>query len=257
VPGWLQVIIFFVPCVLPNSVFEGHEYAFDVCEYESVQTYVLYTFSWLFRNFGDGCAIYWRWVQVYGVFYVLCFHYLRPLVDLMSRSVPDRYKTRSWAAISFSSGMMIGLLMAVFHYPNNVLENGTGWEWAWLEIGVDFVQPSLLVFGMAFLPFNLTWWGNTTLGAYVFHFYFKDQVGMWTWQLCDLVKWDATGLLAFLLVVLECLFFTTVLGPIGHYALLTPTFMYSRAVRWASRRRRRVHPRPSVNQAARPEEACR
>ena len=25
-----------------------------------------YTFSWLFRNFGDGCAMYWRWSRFIG-----------------------------------------------------------------------------------------------------------------------------------------------------------------------------------------------
>ncbi|CAE7030861.1 unnamed protein product [Symbiodinium sp. CCMP2592] len=122
-----------------------------------------------------------------------------------------------------------------FHYPNNVLEKGTGMArasaarrrggaWAWLEIGVDILQPTLFVWtsqspdslppgitafqessrlGMTYVPFDLAWrvfpvgvegllwllvvtmgvfalheifrWGNTTLGAYVFHFYFRDH----------------------------------------------------------------------------------
>ena len=28
------------------------------------------------------------------------------------------------------------MLMGMFHYPNNVLENGTGMKWAWLEVVV-------------------------------------------------------------------------------------------------------------------------
>mmetsp|Transcript_51888 Transcript_51888/g.167055 ORF Transcript_51888/g.167055 Transcript_51888/m.167055 type:complete len:142 (+) Transcript_51888:213-638(+) len=95
-------------------------------------------------------------------------------------------------------------------------------------MGADFLQPALLAFGMAALPFNLAWWGNSTLGCYVFHFYFKEQVGMWAWSLCDFVAWDPTGLLAFFLIIGLCMIFTSVLGPAGHYLLLSPVLLYPR-----------------------------
>ena len=76
--------------------------------------------------------------------------------------------------------MMIGVVMAMFHYPNNFLENGTGVRWAWLGIGADFVQPALLTIGKCYLPWNMSWWGQTALGTYVFHYYFSDQIGLWT-----------------------------------------------------------------------------
>ena len=63
-------------------------------------------------------------------------------------------------AVAFSASTMIGVLMAMFHYPNNFLENGTGVGWAWLEIGADFIQPALLTIGMCYLPWNLSWWGQ-------------------------------------------------------------------------------------------------
>jgi len=231
VPGSIQVLLYALSCCIPPSMLEEQQYAFDICEYSTAPDYVLYTFSWIFRNFGDGCAVYWRWLQIYGAFYVFCFHFLRPVVDWLQKRVPARMKTPTWGAVSFACAMNIGLLMGLFHYPNNVLENGTGWQWAWLEIGVDFLQPTLVVIGMSYLPFNLAWWGNTTLGCYVFHFYFKDQVGVWAGKICDAVAWDATGLLSVFLVFALCAFFTTILGPAGHYALLAPTFLYQRVAR--------------------------
>ena len=79
--------------------------------------------------------------------------------------------------------------MAMFHYPNNFLENGTGVRWAWLEIGEDFVQPALLTIGMCYLPWNMSWWGQTALGTYVFHYYFSDQIGLWTWHVSSALAW--------------------------------------------------------------------
>jgi len=231
VPGSIQVLLFALSCCIPPSFLEEQQYAFDICEYTTAPNYVLYTFSWVFRNFGDGCAIYWRWVQIYGAFYVFCFHFLRAIVTWMQNKVPASMKTPTWGAVSFGCAMTIGLLMGLFHYPNNVLENGTGWQWAWLEIGVDFLQPTLVVIGMSYLPLNLSWWGNTTLGCYVFHFYFKDEVGKWAGRMCDAVAWDATGLLSVLLVFGLCVLFTSFLGPAGHYALLAPTFLYQRIER--------------------------
>jgi len=234
-PGWLQGILALVPCFLPQSVFEGQEYAFDVCENVAAPTYVLYVFSWLFRNWGDGCAMYWRWIQWYFAFYVWCFHYLRLVVSRAQHYLPQG---RTWAAISLSCSMMIGVLMAMFHYPNNVLENGTGIQWAWLEIGADILQPSLFALGMTHLPLNLEWWGNTTLGCYCFHFYFKDQMTTWVLALTTGLAWDPTGLLLFFLIVGLCLLLTTFLGPCGHYFLLSPTLLYQRLHRIAVAQRR-------------------
>merc|ERR1711874_21433 len=119
-----------------------------------------------------------------------------------------------------------------------VLENGTGLGWFWLELGADILQPSLLVLGMTMLPFDLKWWGNTTLGAYCFHFYFRDQITAWTLSLSQALKWDQTGLLLFFAVVSIAFFMTTFLGPAGHYVLLAPTLLYARISRILVNRRR-------------------
>ncbi|CAE7029035.1 tycC [Symbiodinium natans] len=237
VPGWLQGILATIPCLLPDSSFEGPDrrpFTFDVCESQSAQVYVMWTFSWIFRNFGTGCPMYLRWVSWYLAFYVWSFHYLRPAVTLLSKRLP---KGPTWAAAALGGSMFIGVLMALFHYPNNVLENGTGMAWAWLEIGVDIIQPTLFVLGMTYVPFDLAWWGNTTLGAYVFHFYFRDHVAVLTMSICDGLAWDQTGLLVVAVILLLCLVFTTFLGPLGHYILLSPTFLYSRVHRILNRSR--------------------
>jgi len=236
IPGWLQGILATIPCLLPDQMFEGGEYSFDVCEGESAktqQTYVMFTFSWLYRNFGDGCAIYLRWVAWYFAFYVWCFHYLRPIVGKLSHRLP---KGATWSAAALGCSMMIGVLMAMFHYPNNVLENGTGMEWVWLELGADILQPALFVLGMTYVPFNLAWWGNTTLGSYVFHFYFRDSVAVWVMSMSNGLTWDKSGILVIVMVMSICLGFTTFFGPIGHYVLLSPTLLYARLKRVAARR---------------------
>merc|ERR1719401_389798 len=123
----------------------------------------------------------------------------------------------------------------MFHYPNGVLETGTGLQWFWLEVGVDFIQPALIVFAMAYFPFNLAWWGNTTLGCYCFHFYFKDTASTWIQNMSNAFSWDSTGILLILGVFSMCICFTTFMGPIGHYLLLSPTLLYSRLARMFTR----------------------
>ncbi|CAE7602347.1 tycA [Symbiodinium sp. CCMP2456] len=235
VPGWLQGILATIPCILPDSAVEGpgrRPFTFNICQSENAQTYVMWTFSWIFRNFGTGCPMYMRWVSWYLAFYVWSFHYLRPAVALLSKRLP---KGPTWSAAALGCSMFIGVLMALFHYPNNVLEKGTGMAWAWLEIGVDILQPTLFVLGMTYVPVDLAWWGNTTLGAYVFHFYFRDHVAVLTMSICDGLAWDQSGLLVVAVILLLCLVFTTFLGPVGHYILLSPTLLYSRIHRILNR----------------------
>jgi len=244
-PGWVTGIIATLPCILPMMLnVEGSEYAFDVCESNSAPEYVLYTFAWIYRDWGgtdNGCPIYWAWISWYFAFYAWSFFYLRPVVAWVSKMLP---KGPTWSAAAFGSSMMLGVIMALFHYPNYVLENGTGLAWAPLELGTDIIQPCLLVLGMTYVPFNLAWWGNTTLGAYVFHFYFRDHVTLWTLYMFDSLTWDATGIVGVLLIFAMCLFFTTVLGPAGHYVLLSPTLLYARVQKsLAARRAREVQVR--------------
>ena len=64
----------------------------------------------------------------------MVLHYLRPMVKLVQENAPKSVRSPTWDAVAFSASMMIGVLMAMFHYPNNFLENGTGVGWAWLGL---------------------------------------------------------------------------------------------------------------------------
>lgn len=243
-PGWLQSLIILIPCCLPSAIFEGGQYAFDVCEASSsAPIAVKYIGAWVFRNWGSGCPVFWRWVHWYTTFYVWCFHFLRPAVKYASRFLP---KGPTWAALALGTSMTLGVVMALFHYPNNVLENGTGMQWVGLELGVDIIQPSLFALGMTFIPLNMAWWGNTTLGCYCFHFYFKDQTAVFLQWMTAHLDWDPSGLIPFILVVAVAVVFTSVLGPFGHYLLLSPQFAYARVRRlYANRSARSAVQRPT------------
>lgn len=234
VPGWLQTVVAVIPCFLPNAAWEEQEYLWDFCESGTAPQPIRYILSWVFRNFGEGCPLVWRWMMWYWAFYIFAFHYIRHIVDFVTPRLP---KGATWGAAAFGGSMMIGVLMALFHYPNQALETGTGIQWVWLELLQDFFQPTLLALGMSQLPFNMTFWGNTTLGTYCFHFYFKDEMARVIQALCLALSWDPTGIIQVLGVLFVGIIFTTVFGPIGHYFLLSPTFIWARVKRMMSSRR--------------------
>jgi hypothetical protein len=237
-PSVAQAVLVAVPCLLPTSFFEGGEYAFDFCEGGSTTPLALqFVLSWIFRNWGTGCAMYWRWVHWYVVFYVWCFYGIRPL--LATRWAPKLApKGPVGAAVAFTLSMSIGLAMGMFHYPNTVLENGTGIQWAWLEMGANMVQPSLFIMSMLHVPVDMSWWGNTTLGCYIFHFYFKSHATILIEQTCTwLAAVNLAGLPQFFAVLGGCVTFTTFAGPLGHYLLISPYILWVRVSRsgWSVR----------------------
>eukprot|EP00747_Dinoflagellata_sp_TGD_P149427 gnl/TRDRNA2_/TRDRNA2_177010_c1_seq1.p1 gnl/TRDRNA2_/TRDRNA2_177010_c1~~gnl/TRDRNA2_/TRDRNA2_177010_c1_seq1.p1 ORF type:complete len:535 (-),score=70.27 gnl/TRDRNA2_/TRDRNA2_177010_c1_seq1:194-1681(-) len=241
-PAWLQVFLSVLPCCLPSKLFERNEYAFNYCKplltghpTAGHSRTLEYAFSWVFRNFGDGCPVYWRWVQWYVVFYIFSFHYIRAIVRKFTSVCP---KSATWSTIALASSMTIGVAMGLFHYPNNVLEKGTGMQWVWLEVGVGFLQPALFALGMTYVPLNLSWWGGTTLGCYVFHFYFRDHMSTVIDWASGWFAWDPTGILSYILIVATCLAFTSTAGPLGHYFLISPQFAVNRISKITQRRRR-------------------
>jgi len=256
VPGWVQGILVSIPCFLPDSAFNNQGFAFNVCGLHSASPPVLYFFSWFARSFGGNvCPLYWQWVQWYVAFYVWCFHYLRPLVQWGTPHLP---KGRTWSAVALASSMTLGVLMAMFHYPNNVLETGTGMQWAPLELGVDFLQPVLFALGMSHLTLNLSWWGNTTLGCYAFHFYFKDQMASWMmYTIVPAMAWDPTGLLMFFVALCTGLFFTTILGPIGHSFLVLPHVLPGKIKDWQRRYRQHVEASERSARIVQPQDEAR
>merc|ERR1711871_300281 len=117
--------------------------------------------------------------------------------------------------MGLSLSLGIGASMAAFHYPNTVLEAGDHVENAPLEFAADILQPALFAYAVAYFPFDMKWWGNTTLGTYCVHFYFLGQMMMWArTNLPYLGRLDKTGILCVLYCVGTAVFFTTFLGPI-------------------------------------------
>lgn len=223
---WCLIIC--VPLALPESDYGNY------CQ-DPTSVGVQYVLSWIFRNFGGSCYIYKRWFHIYLVFYVWSFHGLRPLVNIASKHLP---KSPTWAALSLSASMTMGMAMALWHYPNYALEDGSGLAFLPLEVGVDIIQPMLFALGMTYLPFNMAWWGNTTLGCYTFHFYFKDHFTSLFEHISYGLGGDPTGLVLFIVILGICLAFTSVCGPIGHYILLSPTLVYQRLMRLQNARKR-------------------
>merc|ERR1712228_835919 len=73
----------------------------------------------------------------------------------------------------------MGAALTAFHWPFVALEDGKGWNWPLLplEVAENILQPSLLFLAMTWCPFRLSWWGNNTLGTYIFHFYVWENMG--------------------------------------------------------------------------------
>jgi amino acid adenylation domain-containing protein len=232
-PGWLQLLVVIVPIfAAPNS-------AGNICTPHSDASHTSqYIMSWIFRNFGTDCSVYVRWFHIYLCFYVAAFHYLRPAVALVKDKLPN---SPTWAAASLGVSMSLGVGMAMWHYPNYSLESGEGMKWVWWEVFVDILQPSLFTLGMTHVRFNMAWWGNTTLGCYVFHFYFRDTFTKLFLQMAPAFVFDATGLLMPSCMILICITYTTFMGPFGHYLLLSPTMIHAKLAKLQKRQRGQRH----------------
>lgn len=217
-PGWLQAAIYSVPLLSPQSWPQ-----LDFCsDHQAAPSCVLYVLNWLFDGYVNSCPIFPTSEQIYGVLYIICFHYLRPTAKVVYEGVPDGMRTPTWGAISVSTSMMIGLLMGLFHSSDGFILRGTWNKWACLELGTVVLQPLLIAIGMASLTFDMSWWGGTSLGSYVFSYFFTGQIGVWMCHLCDWLAWDPTGLLQFAAVAASAFLFQSTVGPAGNYLLLLP-----------------------------------
>jgi amino acid adenylation domain-containing protein len=227
----------------------GPTYALDLCS-TNTPTWFKWTNAWIWGlrsteigQAGDTCPIYWGWFQIYVFYYVGAYFYCRPCMVLIKKALA-RVNGPYWAIGAGAASVVLGATMAAFHYPNISTEYGvhdSRFRW-WdlpLEIGADAVQPVLLALAMAWCPLNMAWWGNSTLGTYVFHFYIRTQ--MYTNWMPAIMRQMETipGGVVQLFVVLAIPFvFVTFIGPIGHYLLLTPGFIMN----WAQRRFARGKP---------------
>jgi len=211
-PPFLQVL-FAALC----SYF-GPVNALNACEL-GVPKFVVF---WLLRD----CFVWTRWVACYGAFYVFCFHYLRSIVKFFSVRLPSG---PVWAATATSFSMILGMLMALLHYPNQLLESGEKGSWLMplLELTVTTLQPALFALGAVYWPFKASFLGNSTLGCYVIHFIFRDRMTEAIQMMMPMLSWDLTGLLLPLAIAVLCLAFMSTVGPVGHYILIAPQFLAS------------------------------
>jgi len=224
IPPWAQVG-FACWCSYSGPLFAG-----DMCVKE-VDAGLRFGVTWLL----DGCWIWIRWVEWYAAFYVFCLHYLRPIVKWMSQMVPHG---PVWAAAATASSMIMGMAMALYHYPNEMLETGGDNKLALLELLVTALQPALFALGTTYWPVDASWWGNTTLGCYVIHFVFRDRMTELFQVLSQVLSWDWTGLFLPVAILASCLGFTSTVGPLGHYILILPQLAvgYVRRRQWTGKR---------------------
>lgn len=228
IPPWVQVGL------AAWWSYAGPVFGGNVCT-SGLQPVAKFFVTWLL----DGCWIWIRWVEWYASFYVFCFHYLRPIVSRLSRRLP---RSPTWAAAATAGSMILGMFMALFHYPNVMLESGSDTNWFVVELLTTTLQPALFALGTAYWPVNATWWGNTTLGCYVVHFLFRDRMTELFQGLVGLLSWDATGLLLPVSILLACVAFTSTIGPVGHYILILPQLSWARLKRrYMSQSKRALH----------------
>jgi len=171
-------------------------------------------------------------VRCFAALYVWCYHYGRPMVKWFMQIHTTSPLRAMMAGVA---SLLIGILMAMFHYPNTLLEYGYGLQWFWLEVSANVAQPLLLAYAMVQFPFNMSWWGNTTLGTYVFHYYFMGRAMHWVADIAVMTAWDETGLSTLFLLLGMVFTVNTVLGPLGHQLLLLPRTALASAWNWRLR----------------------
>eukprot|EP00930_Biecheleria_cincta_P014198 TRINITY_DN12314_c1_g4_i1.p1 TRINITY_DN12314_c1_g4~~TRINITY_DN12314_c1_g4_i1.p1 ORF type:complete len:1079 (+),score=135.28 TRINITY_DN12314_c1_g4_i1:127-3363(+) len=214
-PGWAQGLLMTAGVLaLPNHFFE-------TCRGDSAAS--RFTAAWVFDSGGSsafGCPVYQTWKFVYVAIYVWCFHYLRPFADYAVSVLP---RGPCWSAAAFGLSMVLGMYMALYHYPNPLLERGEFTKLIWLELTTSLLQPALLVLAMTHFPIDLSWWGGTTLGTYVMHFYFRHEIAqLFRSRLSPGLAADPTGIGLLLAAGMTVLFFSTIVGPLIQHPLLLP-----------------------------------
>jgi len=209
-PGWLQSVVIALLIFIPNE-------SADFCG-SSTPDGVNYLLTLVFRSNGQGsCPIFLRWFSIYMACYVWCFHGLRPLVNLSTKHLPSG---PTWGALAGFASMFLGIAAAMIHYPFTSVDQGTHMQWLPFELAVGVIQPMLLSLAFSQLPIEMTWWGNTTLGCYVFHFYFRTRMTELVLVFVSAFAFDQSGLLLFFAIMAQCFIVQTFVGPLGHYFLV-------------------------------------
>lgn len=236
IPGWLQVIV--------HSTLALHKHQdngrwFDPCQ-RDIPNWLKWILS-LILPWGTAyststevvaqCPIMHDWLQFYVLLCVVFFYYSRPCMKMVTGTISRLgMNTTVWAVVAGCLSLVIGATNAAFNYPSHLFEPAEGSKFTLLgigaiilELGVTISQPTLFALAMTRCPFDLSWWGGTTLGTYIFHFYFGD--------LCRRIIGFGLKLLQpvqglgfpQLLFLLSCpIAFMTTLGPLFHNLLLSP-----------------------------------
>jgi fucose 4-O-acetylase-like acetyltransferase len=116
--------------------------------------------------------------------------------------------------------MCLGVASALHHYPFTAVEDGTGMIWLPYEILIVTVQPALFALAMTQCPLDMAWWGSTTLGCYVFHFYFRKRMFQLVLAMVSACAFDPSGFVLFAMILAVCISVQTTVGPLGNYILM-------------------------------------
>eukprot|EP00928_Gymnodinium_smaydae_P078221 TRINITY_DN6198_c0_g1_i1.p1 TRINITY_DN6198_c0_g1~~TRINITY_DN6198_c0_g1_i1.p1 ORF type:complete len:1143 (+),score=238.75 TRINITY_DN6198_c0_g1_i1:317-3430(+) len=233
IPGWLQALGHFALGLFGPSKW------YDPCG-AAVPKWTKWVFAWVIpyadfsRQTGEvECPIMYDWIQWYVFFYVAAFYYSRQGMRLVTALVQRLgCNSAAWAVAAFGAASLLGATQAAFHYPNRIFEQGVGgkdfeWWYVPLELGVNVLQPLLVALSMAWFPFDLSWWGNTTLGTYSSHFYFFEYMMM---HVPKLLQWlqPVQGLPQLLVLLALPIAYATTAGPLFHFLLLSPGMLARR-----------------------------
>lgn len=167
----------------------------------------------------------------------LCYHFIAYIAgynhgrDILRKLGPQLPTGPVWGAAAFALSWIFGMWVSIWHYPMywmqpNIVGVSMDMNWEFLMCAI---QPILLAFGMVHFPVDLSFWGNATLGAYIFHIYFVRHIRWVVQQIVPAVKWDHSGVLLFVGVVGTCFALQTALSVAGKYVVLLPQLLWARA----------------------------
>jgi len=186
----------------------------NICNVEMDPTFQ-YVTVWLWS-----CEPWDYYKAFYLCWYVLCYHYSRPCLKRIQELAP---KGPVWGAVATSVSMILGLLLALFDYPNVWLTDGKIIFLSNVFLSPLYIlQVVLFALGTVYWTVDARLWGNTTLGLYVGHLFIMNWMTYWAPHLIKLCAWDPTGLVLYFAILLVLFGLASSFGPAVHYLLTTP-----------------------------------
>jgi len=218
IPALLLMLSMLLLWFLPDRLYPG----VDLCHPSSNLSPLQKIFFEVLFSKGMGtapfCPILDHPRTVFIFVYIAAFHMGETILTKVSPMLPSK---PVYGAMAVAASMTIGMLMAMFDYPLKFAfrnENVFTW-WTLVEFLTCTLQPLLFVYGMRFVPLDMTFWGNTTLAVYVFHWVFTGVAwGFIPWLSLHMQR-DSTGLLIVCILLLLCFVLQTVVGGCGNLML--------------------------------------